>query len=372
MAILTAGGHDVLAGSITLPRVGAWTADLELDADAELEGPVTIEIAEGESLVGTARGGELTYGYMRPRVVAGADGLGKEARPRHYTNPAVRTVLGDLAAAAGETLSGTISAALLNARLTAWTVLVGTVGEQLGAFVRFALPPGTAWRYLPDGTLWVGAETWPASGTTDWRELDRFPREGRLELGLDSATLLPGTMLGADRLAYIEHRIRPSGVTAKVWLDDGAITDPMKRGLFGVARAAHPALDYGALYRAVVLAQSGDRATVDVKPDDSRLPLMSQIPLKLSIPGATVKIAAGAGVLIGWENGNPQHPQAFLFDKGATALVLSMAAERLELGGEGLVPLLEQVVIGKTPCQFTGAPHAAMSPLSARVFAKET
>jgi hypothetical protein len=149
-------------------------------------------------------------------------------------------------------------------------------------------------------------------------------------------------------------------------------TDALKRGLFGLFRASRPTLDYFALYRAEVVVQSADRSTVDVVPDDKRLPAMSKVPLKLSIPGATVVIGPGAGILVGWENGDPQKPHAFLFDKGATTLTLSIKATKIELGGEGLIPLMENVVIGKTPCQFTGAPHGAMTPLSLVVYAKET
>jgi hypothetical protein len=71
---------------------------------------------------------------------------------------------------------------------------------------------------LPDGTLWIGAETWPDSAVTEWRELDRFPREGRLELGLNSPALLPATVLGDDRIDYVEHRISSEGARATAWL----------------------------------------------------------------------------------------------------------------------------------------------------------
>jgi hypothetical protein len=149
-----------------------------------------------------------------------------------------------------------------------------------------------------------------------------------------------------------------------------AAADAIKRGFMALARASRPNVDYFALYRAKVLAQSQDRATVDVVPDDVRLPPMSLIPLKLGIPGATTSIEPGAGVLVGWENGDPTKPQAFLFDGGASVLVLSLTAEKIELGGEGLQLLADQLVVGRTPCAFTGAPHYVNGNLSTRVFAK--
>jgi len=218
MALLTAGGYAVRGGNILLPRVGVWAADLELDASIDIKGAISIEIAEGPTLVGTVVAGTMAYGYLCTRIVAGKAGLGKETAPKHYGGGTVRTVLTDLVASAGETLSPTIDPALLSRPLAGWTTLRMPVGEALAALVGTGMPAGTAWRFLPDGTLWIGAETWPDSTLSEWRELDRMPREGRLELGLNSPALLPATVLGDDRIDYVEHRIGREGARATAWL----------------------------------------------------------------------------------------------------------------------------------------------------------
>lgn len=146
--------------------------------------------------------------------------------------------------------------------------------------------------------------------------------------------------------------------------------DRVKRGLFALIRGARPSVDYHALYRAEVLVQSQDRATVDVRPDDPRLPPMARVPLKLGIPGVTAQIAPGAGVVVGWENGDPSQPRAHLFDKGAAVIVLSISADKIELGGEGLRALLDEVVVGQTTCQFSGSPHHIVGNTSKTVLAK--
>jgi hypothetical protein len=150
-----------------------------------------------------------------------------------------------------------------------------------------------------------------------------------------------------------------------------AAADAMKKALFSLIRASQPTIAYHGFYSAKVVVQSGDRKTVDLQPDDTRLPPMAQVPIKLGIPGSTVVVPAGDTMLIGWENGDPQRAYACLFPTGDTLKVLSITAEKIELGGQDLIALLEQVVIGKTPCQFTGAPHAVGGSLSSRVFAKE-
>jgi hypothetical protein len=149
------------------------------------------------------------------------------------------------------------------------------------------------------------------------------------------------------------------------------VTDALKKALFAVIRSERPGIDYLAHYQAKVVGQSADRSTVDVHPEHPRLAPMSKVPLKLGIPGTTAKIEPGALVVVGWADGDPQKPEAYLFGKGATTVVLSITAGKVELGGEGLRPLLDQIVIGATKCQFTGAPHAALGPLSSIGFAKE-
>lgn len=369
MALLAVGGHPVQRGTILMPRAGLWVADLDVDSDVTIEGPTQIEIAEGPTLVGTVLSGEMAYGHVGARLVGGAGGLGKEATPKHYVGLTVRTVLDDLVRTAGETLSSVILPSILNRGLPAWTVLRTSVGEQLAELVAYGLPDGTVWRILPDGTLWVGADTWPVSLVPTWTELERDPRNGRVVLGLDSPALLPGTVLGEDRIDYVEHRIEADAVRATAWLEGS-----LARGFLASVRASasvRSGVNRRGLYSAKVLAQSGDRSTVDVQPDDGSLPLMSKVPLKVSIPGATVKFSPGATVLVSWENGDPARAQAFMFNKGADTLVVSITAgDRVELGGENLIALLEQVVIGKTPCQFTGAPHYVAGQLSTKLYAK--
>jgi hypothetical protein len=218
MALVTAGGVPAFKGTLLFPRVGVWSADLDLDTREAVAGTITIVSADGASFQGTARGGDPAYGHTRARIVGGAGGLSKQAQPKHYVLPTMRTVLTDLARSAGETLSPTIAPALLSARLSAWTVIAMTVGEALGALVAWALPAGSSWRVLPDGTLWLGQEAWPEAAVKSWRELDRRPRERLLELALEAPSLMPGTVLAGDRIDYVEARFSSAGVRATAWL----------------------------------------------------------------------------------------------------------------------------------------------------------
>ena len=105
---------------------------------------------------------------------------------------------------------------------------------------------------------------------------------------------------------------------AGAWIDLQNLQDPMG--------------PYARMYRAKVVAQSDDAETVDVRPDDPTLPDMANIPLRHGVPGARVSVAMGSYVLVGWDDGRPDHPFAGLWTRDSHVLKISFLADRLNLG----------------------------------------
>lgn len=75
-------------------------------------------------------------------------------------------------------------------------------------------------------------------------------------------------------------------------------------------------LDYLALYPARVVSQAQGDGTLTVRPEDPRLPTLERVPVRLGLPGATVKVLAGGSVLVGFEGGDPRYPVALLWRGG--------------------------------------------------------
>ena len=338
MALLTANDLPVVEARISMPRTGgAWTADLLVDGTDIDEGEgVTISIRDGAlSLKGTAyRGGAyLDAGWIR--VVGGKAGLVKIVTPKAYQRVELRVPLVDLLRAAGETLSETVSASLLQATLGYWTFPEAPAHSLLAALVAKA-PAGTSWRFLADGTLWLGAETWPDSKITAFDELARDPRGQWVDLGVEAPLLLPGTTIGGERASYVEHHVHGAQVRTRVYLEGatalqrspvGTVVDTVRR-TFGY-RVAGP-VDLLACYRAKLAAQSSDLTKVDLVPDDTRLPGVGSVPLKLGLPGCTVQVSAGAYLLLGWEGGDPSKPYAVpCWEDGASVVNLTTTASTL-------------------------------------------
>jgi len=132
---------------------------------------------------------------------------------------------------------------------------------------------------------------------------------------------------------------------AGAWVDLQQLQDPM--GL------------YARMYRAKVVAQSDDADTVDVRPDDQSLPDMANIPLRHGVPGLRVSVAMGSYVLVGWDDGRPDHPFAALWTAGVHALKVELVADRINLGSRGAV---EAYVLGTS---YRAAEDALLSGLQA-------
>jgi hypothetical protein len=78
------------------------------------------------------------------------------------------------------------------------------------------------------------------------------------------------------------------------------LTDRVKRAFRAWVLRLASRVDLAALHAAKVAAQRDD-GSLDVEPDDPRLPPMTGVPLRQSVPGCDVRVAAGARVLVGFE-----------------------------------------------------------------------
>ena len=220
MALVTANGRDVLYGTIELPLSGAWYADLFFDNEdaTGLTGPCQIIVDGGFTLNGTSFRSAEFLNYRGIRVMAGAAGLGNMAKGQDYQNTSIGTVLRDLLRAAGETLSSTADAPTLATPLAGYTVFNAPVGRELAALFGDQRIATVSWRMLPDGTLWVGPETWPDSGLVDTNDFLTLAFSAGINvasLGIESPNILPGTLLNGRKVSYIEYKIQDGEVRAR-------------------------------------------------------------------------------------------------------------------------------------------------------------
>jgi hypothetical protein len=204
-----------------MPTRGTWIADLVIDAAEAVTGSVSIEAADGLTLNGTVladrTGVHLDSCYLR--IVGGAGGLGKNVSGS-YQRAQLRDPLGAVLRAAGETQASNISVSILTAPLTRWTLGPCRAARALDDLAR-AAGSDITWRVLEDGSVWMGAETWPELLLGDGDVIsDAVPSARHYELAVDTLRLKPGvTIDGVGKVAAVEHFISPDRIRSTAWAE---------------------------------------------------------------------------------------------------------------------------------------------------------
>lgn len=364
MAEITLDGARATLCALTIPRVGAWVADLDVDSAEAITGRVSLVI-DGATWSGTVARGGLVAGSWRGRIVGGAGGLASTLGAVAQRGSTLGTVLADALLGAGETLSG--DAQDLGALANLWHRIAGPASTAVADVARAA---GYSWRTLADGSVWLGADAWATytpTGAVD--VVDEQPEAGRLVLAGDTLGIVPGVTLaltgrGPVRVGQVEHRATPSDLRTVV-LADGAT------GLGGVVdaviRRALRRVDYLALYPARVVSQSA-AGLLDLVPDDARVPACSGVPIRGGIPGVTVTVPAGSRVLLGYEAGDPSRPVATLWDAAeVTRITINGGTAKAARDGDdvarvgALVTWMNAVTLATGVAPFSGSTIGTIS-----------
>ncbi|HWL86345.1 MAG TPA: hypothetical protein VNO21_11115 [Polyangiaceae bacterium] len=216
MPLLTLNGLTVIEGEVRLPRVGAWHADLRVDAQSVPTGPVMLQSEDKAlSLKGAIIRGAVWQDTLAVRVIGGAGGLAKGLPSKFYRGIPLRIVLADIASESGESVSPSSDAGVLGTELETWSRIGGPAYVALAAIVESAQ---CVWRILPDGSTWLGQESWP-SANLQYDLLSQDPALGALVVGTVSPQIVPGTTLDGRRVSYVVHRIQARELRSEVFVE---------------------------------------------------------------------------------------------------------------------------------------------------------
>lgn len=219
MSYASVSGIPVLSGALMLPRVGAWSALVHLDTTETISETVDIDWG-GLSLKGSFVRGGFESGTLWCRIVGGAGGLCRTIEASGYKRPKVGAVLDALMDASGERLSSAISADLKGRQLDWYALMRGqSVGDALS---KLADATESAWRVLPDGSVWMGAETWPKSKAEpdDVEVLEVALASFRMRVRmLEAGKVLPGETWNDLHVDRVEHSIGGGEISSVLWLE---------------------------------------------------------------------------------------------------------------------------------------------------------
>lgn len=216
MADAEVNGLTVLQGDLLRPYGGRWTARVELDGGVSAGDRAALRLL-GVDYTGTVREAGVIGGRGYAIIVAAA-GLDRALSAQHYAGGvSVRLLLQDTLESLGEALAVTSAPDVLARVLPAWTRPAGVALDALDALADYL---GTTWRSLPDGTVWVGSDTWTPTAD-EWRLTAGDPGAGRLTLAADVATFGPGDSLdaaGSYKVRSVKHCVTPASARSIVRL----------------------------------------------------------------------------------------------------------------------------------------------------------
>lgn len=346
MSDATLDGHRVTAARVEIPAWGLTWADVTLDEEAALSGPVTLIVGDLTIKCAVAAGGP-SNGTSRYRVVGGAGGWYREIPAKHYANDAgvkYSTILRDAARAVGETIeapAGSPGTAFEREKAPAARVLQLLFRE--------------GWYVGEDGITRTGARTVATFDGTAARTLVD-PLRGIIELAGDSiAALLPGVTVDGITASDVHHVLDAGKIRTTLW---GARAGFASRRLAAQRRLFEqlfPDYRYRGVYEFRVVQQNGER--LDLQPTRTSLGLsdMRRVRVRAGIPGARAEHTLGSLVLVAFVNADPTRPVVVGFDDPESPGWMPQELDFGEAPRLGIARLTDTVVAGPYGGTITGA-----------------
>ncbi|MFO0658896.1 MAG: hypothetical protein U0165_03545 [Polyangiaceae bacterium] len=319
----------VFEAELVMPIRGAWTASVQIDAEAELSGRVTLSY-KGATWSCSIIASGIYGGRCLVRLVGGAGGLGTPLEAKHYRDVTVRAVLDDVFRASGEKLSPTVLDAVIDQKLPTWTRASGNASSAIGDI---AEKLGLSWRVLRDGTVWIGSETWPEV-TGQFVITREEPQFSRMVVAPETAFLIPGSTFRTRRVSEVAYNVGASGFRAHLLFESDGIAAVLRRLVRSFTRDDR----FRAAYFGSVVTQHDD-GTLDVKLETSLVPSPCFVPIRYGLPGISAKVKPGARVAVTYEDGDSRRPVATVWDVASV--------EELHITAEKIVTHSSKVELGE-------------------------
>jgi hypothetical protein len=306
------GGNPCTRMRLQRPSWGCWWLDSELVEPAELTAGarVTAQIAD-LTLQGTIVNGYARNGTAGYRVVGGAGGWGRSLPEKSYQNDAgvkLSTVLGDVATAVGETLSG-----VPTARIAAhFARFAGSTRRPASWILNYFFPRG--WYVGDDGTTVIGQRS-AAVYVGDGARVLVQPATNVIELDVEQIdNLAPGvTIDGSDPATDVELLLSGSKLRARVYAGASGATSRRMAAWAKLLDAHLPDYKYRGSYEFRVVSQDGER--FNLTPDLASIGLddLELVPVR-GPAGYRATVQEGELVMVTFVNAQADRPVIIAHD----------------------------------------------------------
>lgn len=323
MTDVTLDSAPVIGFSLSLPMSGAWTADVQVAADAapSAGARASLELPGAPAWVGLVKRAGMSVERAQVRLVGGTVDWQEAVQAKNYKNVSLQTVVADL---------GIETDQAITTQVPFWTRSSGTIGQALQQVAEFL---GVNWRINPDGTVRIREEQ-PESVQPEHVELDRLEGRGLVIVAPEKALIVPGCTLGSDSVGDVTYD-DSDGFRCRYFTESrGRLSQALSKLVRWVTRDSL----YLGTYSAQVISQAAD-GSLDLMPHDSRIKSngLQSVPVRHGLPGVSeVQVIPGDTVLLGFDSGSPDKPYAALFYTGSS---LKIAFQTLSFEVGGVLPV---------------------------------
>lgn len=327
MGLSTLAGHTALPGTrLSMPAWGRSYAEVTIDAEATLSGPVSFALAD-LTMSGTILSGGPAKGRSFYRVVAGNGGWGRTIPKRSYANDALvthRQVLRDAATECGETLDETT----VDAALTVGPGFVRPEGPAVRVLERVA-PQN--WHVGEDGITRVGRRTARALRSTVTKVAPFDEALGKLQIASETiANVVPGVTIDGVEAVDVLHEITAKGLRSTLWSASGSGSG-RRATLHALVEQLAPRLRFSCVYEYRVVVGSGKRWDLQPVRVSAGMPDLLRVPAWPGVSGCEAELMLGSRVLVGFIDADQARPYIAGFE---------------DADGEGFVPELIKLAGG--------------------------
>jgi hypothetical protein len=314
----TCNGKDILSLTLSEPRIGVWSAVVDVDSEQAITGSVEI-VVDGVTFTGTVVKGDLHAGRVHAQIAGGAGKISKVLDTKHYRGTSLGTVVDDLMRETGEKLSPTTDARVRGHIVSRWSRFRGMASAELELV---AAELKLTWRILRDGTVWLGEDTW-AEARGDHDEIDRTPGRDSVLIAPEAPHVQPGQTFDGKRVSRVSTAtLDGGGLRQEILFESAAGGSRVTEDLLAIIdKRTAQKIACSRLYPARIVRQSGD-GTLELLPDDPviRGNGLTGVPIRSGIPGVTVKVLPGSKVNLFFEGGDTKLPAAALWSDGSSVI----------------------------------------------------
>lgn len=336
----------ILSGTLRRNRSGNWTLIAErIASEQQITGQVSLRWLDRD-LRGHVVTSEISEGYCVATIRGGTGGLVRSLAPKMYDfQVSAALIASNIASECGERLAPASNAALATP-LASWIRRRGTAEQQLTALCDAI---DAVWRVELDGSILVTRDTYapivgwdhtiPQGGWhARYAALNVISTELAAAPGQSYSSDLPG--LTGKKIASVCYC---TGDGPECWLyfvpDAAPATAGEAEPLREFIRETMRETAYHVTLSGRAAVQRAD-GSVDVYPDDRRLPALTTCLVRPPVPGGRVTVSPGTQVVVLFENADPRQRVIVAYGQGSPTYPVALVNDGINAGTITITPAL--------------------------------